>query len=174
MKTILCLLALALSPTLALHAADAPTREALLKDTAGFLVKADKSAASDTALKTKKYTFIYFSAHWCPPCKIFTPELVNFYNDNAKNNDFELLFVSSDRNQEAMFSYMTETKMPWIGLKLDSPAKKHLSSTFKIAGIPALVLIDQDGKVLASSFDDQGEYQGADVALKKYLALHEK
>ena len=23
---------------------------------------------------------IYFSAHWCPPCRNFTPTLIEFYN----------------------------------------------------------------------------------------------
>ena len=30
---------------------------------------------------------LYFSAHWCPPCRGFTPKLVEFRDSNKK--DFE-------------------------------------------------------------------------------------
>ena len=50
-----------------------------------------------------KYTALYFSAHWCPPCRMFTPKLVEWYNNfKPKHPDFELVFVSSDRDQAAM------------------------------------------------------------------------
>ncbi|KAK3933257.1 Nucleoredoxin [Frankliniella fusca] len=41
---------------------------------------------------------VYFSAHWCPPCKAFTPQLVNTYNAvRERGHSFEVIFVSSDR-----------------------------------------------------------------------------
>ena len=44
------------------------------------LVKADgSSVAADAALGGKKIVLIYFSAHWCPPCRAFTPMLKDFY-----------------------------------------------------------------------------------------------
>ena len=32
-----------------------------------------------TALDGKKAVALYFSAHWCPPCRGFTPELAKNY-----------------------------------------------------------------------------------------------
>ena len=44
------------------------------------LVKADGSSQSaDSALKGKDVILFYFSAHWCPPCRGFTPILKDFY-----------------------------------------------------------------------------------------------
>ncbi|KAJ1524214.1 hypothetical protein ONE63_010734 [Megalurothrips usitatus] len=41
---------------------------------------------------------VYFSAHWCPPCKAFTPQLVATYNAvRERGHNFEVVFVSSDR-----------------------------------------------------------------------------
>ncbi len=37
------------------------------------------SSATETALKDKKLVLFYFSAHWCPPCRGFTPKLKDFY-----------------------------------------------------------------------------------------------
>ena len=44
-----------------------------------------------------KYVGIYFSAHWCPPCRNFTPVLAEFYNSvNQNGKILEIIFVSSD------------------------------------------------------------------------------
>ena len=59
----------------------------------------------------------YFSAHWCPPCQSFTPKLKAFYEalDNV-----EVIFVSSDKTPEAMFSYMKESHGDWLAVEHNS------------------------------------------------------
>ncbi|KAJ9591496.1 hypothetical protein L9F63_001982, partial [Diploptera punctata] len=53
---------------------------------------------------------IYFSAHWCPPCKAFTPQLIDTYSKvRGKGNDFEVIFVSSDRS----ISFSCCLILPW-------------------------------------------------------------
>jgi nucleoredoxin len=38
------------------------------------------SVSADVALANKKVILFYFSAHWCPPCRAFTPVLKDFYD----------------------------------------------------------------------------------------------
>jgi nucleoredoxin len=57
---------------------------------------------------------IYFSAHWCPPCRGFTPVLTEFYNKHNKSKNFEVIFVSSDRDEKSFSEYYHE--MPWLAL----------------------------------------------------------
>ena len=46
-----------------------------------------------------KVKLLYFSAHWCPPCRGFTPELVKAYAKlKAAGRNFEVVFISSDRD----------------------------------------------------------------------------
>ena len=56
---------------------DILTGQQLLKKT-GEVVNANE------ALKDKKIICYYFSAHWCPPCRNFTPILQDFYNVSTK------------------------------------------------------------------------------------------
>lgn len=95
---------------------------------------------------------IYFSAHWCPPCQSFTPKLVEFHNEMTKeNNPFEIVFVSSDHDSRSMYNYMKETDMPWLALEFGDAHKKTLSQKYKVSGIPKLVIIDADGKLITEN-----------------------
>lgn len=92
---------------------------------------------------------IYFSAHWCPPCRAFTPKLVDAYNAMTKDGKpFGLVFVSADRSEDAMEDYMRETKMPWVAVPFDSQKRGELKRKFNVRGIPTLVVVNDKGKTL--------------------------
>jgi len=60
---------------------------------------------------------IYFSADWCPPCKGFTPKLIDLYNKvkSCPNGvKFEVVFVSWDKDESAFTEYFNT--MPWLAL----------------------------------------------------------
>ncbi|XP_052128314.1 nucleoredoxin-like [Frankliniella occidentalis] len=62
---------------------------------------------------------VYFSAHWCPPCKAFTPQLVRTYNAvRERGISFEVIFVSSDRSVSAR---RFATLPPCLSFCLSSP-----------------------------------------------------
>lgn len=94
---------------------------------------------------------IYFSAHWCPPCKMFTPTLCETYRaiNDGEEQRFEIVFVSSDQSKEAFQTYFSE--MPFLALPYDSELKDELSDYFEIEGIPTLIILDGDGNVITSS-----------------------
>lgn len=88
----------------------------------------------------------YFSAHWCPPCRAFTPNLVKFRDSNK--DDFEVVFVSSDRSPDAQMGYMKETKMKWYTLPHRSSEANALNQKFAIRGIPALIIVSPEGETV--------------------------
>jgi len=92
---------------------------------------------------------IYFSAHWCPPCRGFTPKLVEFRDANQK--DFEVVFVSSDRNPSAQMEYMKGSKMKWYTLPHRSDAANKLSKKFGVRGIPALIIVSDKGETITKN-----------------------
>ena len=132
-----------------------------------YLVTAEggKFSSNYKGIANPKYTAIYYSAHWCPPCRAFTPELVEWYNGfQPKHKDFQLVFVSSDKDEAAMLEYMTEMKMPWPAIKFGE--KKETSvDKFAADGIPYLVLIDEKGKDLTGQ--PGNEWQPPQGILKK-------
>ncbi|MFA6962111.1 MAG: thioredoxin-like domain-containing protein [Opitutaceae bacterium] len=100
-----------------------------------------------------KYYAIYFSAHWCPPCRGFTPELVDAYSElKAKNPDFEVIFVSNDETKDDMQGYMTEYKMPWPAIRFDATKSIPAIQRFRGNGIPNLLFVTADGEILSSSY----------------------
>jgi len=91
---------------------------------------------------------LYFSAHWCPPCRGFTPKLAEFYKDGLKEK-MEIIFVSSDRDQASFNEYFNE--MPWLAMPFEKRVEKAaLSDAFGISGIPSFVALNADGTVITT------------------------
>jgi nucleoredoxin len=108
----------------------------------------------DEKLRNKKLIALYFSAHWCGPCRKFTPDLVSYYNRVAPQHpEFDIIFVSSDRSQFGMEEYMRDTKMPWPAIDFQKIPNKGEIMKYAGRGIPCLVLIDATGKVVSNSYD---------------------
>eukprot|EP00439_Symbiodinium_sp_Y106_P086065 s234_g31.t1 len=106
-------------------------------------------------LKDKKAVLLYFSAHWCPPCRGFTPVLAKAYTDYAEK-DVEVVFISSDRDESGFNEYYGE--MPWACVPYADRAKKdELAGKFGVRGIPMLVVLKPDGSVVSEN--GRGEVQ---------------
>lgn len=93
---------------------------------------------------------LYFSAHWCGPCRGFTPELAKTYTAmQAKGltDNFEIIFVSSDRDNTAFEDYHAE--QPWLALPYaQRDLKAALSKACEVEGIPTLTIVGPDGKII--------------------------
>lgn len=112
--------------------------------------------ATEEVVAGKKAVLVYFSAHWCPPCRGFTPVLADAYKCYS-GGEIEVIFVSSDRDQGSFDGYFAE--MPWTALPLeDRERKSKISEKFKVQGIPMLVVLSgEDGKMLSQN--GRGEVQ---------------
>jgi nucleoredoxin len=141
-----------------------------LAENAQALVTQDGKKADVQRLVGRKPVFLHFSAHWCPPCRAFTPELVTFYQQNGGGERFEILFVSSDEAAADMMTYMKEAKMPWVGLRWGSSKTQKIKQRYAGDGIPDLVLLDERDEVLADSYVG-GRYLGPHHVLDEYRKL---
>merc|ERR1712183_1089419 len=86
---------------------------------------------------------LYFSAHWCPPCRGFTPKLKAFYDEYKQlDPQFEIIFVSSDKDEAGMKSYFTTDHGDYLALPFKfRQAKSDLSDMFGVEGIPSFVVV---------------------------------
>jgi thiol-disulfide isomerase/thioredoxin len=77
----------------------------------------------------------------CPPCRNFTPSLVNFYNTIGASEKITIIFVSGDRDTAAFEDYFGS--MPYHAVPFTSKdIIKQLNKTYKVQGIPCLVVVD--------------------------------
>ena len=111
------------------------------------------SVVNDQAFEKKKLIGLFFAGNWCPGCRKFTPQLVEYYNRvAAAHPEFEIVFVSSDRSASAMEKYMRDANMPWPAVKFEKIEGKEELKKYAGSGIPCLVLLDASGKVLSDSY----------------------
>ena len=133
-----------------------------------LVVKPGETAPAQTTLEKAGLIGIYFSAHWCPPCKGFTPVLAEFYNDCKEHNlGLEIVFVSSDRDQSSFDEYHRE--MPWPALPFTQSAIKQMfAGKYGVKGIPMLIIFKPDGTVVDA--DGRGAVMRAKGDVDKCIA----
>jgi thiol-disulfide isomerase/thioredoxin len=143
------------APTPAAESAMAGLFGTELHNAAGEKVSVDKLDG--------KLVGIYFSAHWCLPCRAFTPKLVEFHRSvTAAGKPFEIVFVSSDQDEAAMAAYMTGSAMPWLAVPFGAPKVKDLKEKYKVRGIPTLVVVNAKGETISAKA--RGAVTQADAA----------
>merc|ERR1719408_201549 len=126
--------------------------------------KGGMKATSDV-LGGKKAVLVYFSAHWCPPCRGFTPVLAKAYGVYDEG-DIEVVFISADRDQASFDEYYGE--MPWAAVPFEArDLKDKLSARFGVRGIPMLVVLKADGSLVTDN--GRGAVQST-ADLKRALA----
>eukprot|EP00801_Mesodinium_rubrum_P002102 Mrub_02102.p1 GENE.Mrub_02102~~Mrub_02102.p1 ORF type:complete len:389 (-),score=188.29 Mrub_02102:200-1366(-) len=123
---------------------------------------AGETKSVSALLEGKSHLLVYFSAHWCPPCRSFTPVLAQAYRDSA-NQNVEVLFLSSDSSASEFQSYLAE--MPWWAMSYDRrDLKEAIAQQYGCSGIPMLVCLKTDGSLVSASFRN-------DVSARKAEAL---
>jgi len=141
------------------------TTFASLEELIGTELVDAKGNKVETSSLEGKVIGLYFSASWCGPCKMFTPDLVKLRDRN--DDKFEVVFVSSDRSAEDQEEYMKDYDMEWPAIPYDSPLRQQLGGKYEVRGIPSLVIIDDQGNLITK--DGRSEMGDSDTDARKAL-----
>ncbi|MCQ2163060.1 MAG: TlpA family protein disulfide reductase [Bacteroidales bacterium] len=96
-----------------------------------------------------KILLIDFWASWCGPCRGEVPNLKKYY-EMFKDKGVEFLSVSIDNKEEAWRKAMEEEGMTWPQA-LAPNAGSELTDLYQFSGIPFIILLDQEGKIVAKN-----------------------
>ncbi|MEO8713106.1 MAG: TlpA disulfide reductase family protein, partial [Parafilimonas sp.] len=89
-----------------------------------------------------------FWASWCNPCRQENPNVVAAYN-KFKNKNFNILGVSLDDDKAAWLKAIQSDHLTWSHMSdLQSPSQA--ATAYQFDAIPFNVLIDPQGKIIAS------------------------
>ncbi|MBL7936274.1 MAG: AhpC/TSA family protein [Bacteroidia bacterium] len=106
-----------------------------------------------------KVVLVDFWASWCAPCRKELPNVKRAY-EKYKNKGFEILGVSLDKDREAWLEAITKEGLTWPQVSDLKFWQSEACSIYAVQSIPYTVLIDKEGKIIAT------DLRGADLDKK--------
>ncbi len=105
-----------------------------------------------------KYVLVDFWASWCGPCRNENPAVVAAYNA-YKDKNFTILSVSLDQNKDKWKQAIKADNLTWNHVSDLKYWQNEVAQLYHIQSIPANMLLDPDGKIIARDLRGQALYE---------------
>ena len=112
-----------------------------------------------------KYVLVDFWASWCGPCRHENPAVVAAYNE-FKNKNFTILSVSLDQNKDKWKQAILNDNLTWTHVSDLKYWQNEVAQLYHIQSIPANMLIDPTGKIIARNLRGDALYEALGKLLK--------
>ncbi len=115
-------------------------------------------------VKKGTITFVDFWASWCGPCRAAIPSVKKMHE--ALGDKVNILSLSLDTSKDAWKKAMDEEQMSWTQLLVPKESTKVMSNAYQVRGIPYLMIIDQEGRVMMTTHNAES----AHAMIKRLIA----
>ena len=97
-----------------------------------------------------KYVLLDFWASWCPPCRRENPNVVKAFNE-YKDKNFTIVGISLDKDKSKWMKAIADDNLAWTHLSDLKYWDSEIPALYGVRGIPANVLLDPDGVIVAKN-----------------------
>ena len=97
-----------------------------------------------------KYVLLDFWASWCPPCRRENPNVVKAFQD-YKDKNFTIIGISLDNNKDKWLKAIADDNLTWTHVSDLKYWDSEIPALYGVRGIPANVLLDPDGVIIAKN-----------------------
>ncbi|MEO2030611.1 MAG: TlpA disulfide reductase family protein [Planctomycetaceae bacterium] len=95
-----------------------------------------------------KFVLIDFWATWCGPCRAEIPNVKKNLSKYGEKG-FQVVGVNLDQDRADFDAYMQDAQLPWQNIMPDENGNSEMATRYAITGIPTVILVDTEGKVIS-------------------------
>jgi thiol-disulfide isomerase/thioredoxin len=127
--------------------------------TAGLAVGSDAPELKLTTLDGKtitsadlrgKVVLLDFWATWCGPCVGLIPHMAGIHKTYKSHDDFVMISLSAESDVARVRAMVAAQHMTWNQVAGDASGAPQAFDHFQVTAIPAVFLIDREGKIAAA------------------------